>query len=317
MGAAATPQVAGKVSPRAWTTPPTWVVMLAALVGAGIGVAVLLFDWWWSWGPAARDLIHSSSFVLWASLICAQTMLWTLASFPVFATLRRHKKGWKGQRVDIVVSALILVGIVVAIVVVGNRLHRIPEVFPRSHPKVWTLTGIALLLALAASISIWLIRGRLAELRAGAGKNELSLYIEFRGDLERLLGILGAVVGLAVLATAALRQVVLEYAASGHPNADFPADYPILYGLILSLVLALIYLPTYLALLDAGSDLRRRAAPLPEPDDPGFEAAVAKRQTLTDLLGLDVSASTSFRAGVAILSPLLGALVSLLPKLGG
>ncbi len=304
-----------KVSTRAWSTPPTYAVMLGALLGVGIGVGFLFFDWS-SWGRDPRDLVHSDSFVLWLSLICAQTILWTLATVPVVATLRRHRKGWAGHRLEIVISGLLLIGVVVAVVVVSTWLHNIPEVFPRSRMKVRALTAVALLLSLTAAVSIWLIRARLVELREGAEKKQIERYIEFRSDLERLLAILGAIVGLAVLATAALRQVVLEY-AKDHPNDGFPADYPILYGLILSLVLALIYLPTYLALLEAGADLRDRSAPLPDPSDPEFAAAIEKRQTLTGLLGLDVSASTSFRAGVAILSPLFAALVSLLPKLGG
>jgi uncharacterized protein with PQ loop repeat len=313
---ARTSAAVAKVSTRAWSTPPTYAVMLGAVVGVGIGVGFLFFDWS-SWGRPPRKLVHADSFVLWASLICAQTTLWTLAAVPVVATLRRHRKGWAGHRFEIVISGLLLVGVIVAIVVVSTWLHNIPTVFPRSRMKVRALTGVALLLSLTAAVAIWLIRGRLVELREGAGKKQVERYIEFRSDLERLLAILGAIVGLAVLATAALREVVLEYAAHGHPNADFPADYPILYGLILSLVLALIYLPTYLALLEAGADLRNRGAPLPDPNDPDFAAAIGKRQTLTGLLGLDVSASTSFRAGVAILSPLFAALLSLLPKLGG
>jgi hypothetical protein len=82
-------------------------------------------------------------------------------------------------------------------------------------------------------------------------------------------------------------------------------------------VVALAYLPTYLALLQTGADLRDRAAPLRGPDETDFEAVIAKRKTLTELLGLDISASTSFRVGATILSPLFAALVSLLPKLGG
>ncbi len=319
MGEAVTPTAAADASQsssRVWSSPPTYVVMLAAVLGAGVGAAMLFADWR-SWPVEAQALAHSSQFILWASLICAQTTLWTLASVPVVATLRRHRKGWKNHGAEIVISSLLLVCIVIGITVVSILQLGIPrDIIPHSYPKVWSLTVVALLLGLLASISIWLIRGRLAELRTGSGKKEVELYIEFRGDLERLLGILGAVVGLAVLAAAALRRVVLEYAAMNHPNVNFPGEYPLLYGLLLSVVLALIYLPTYLALLEAGSDLRNRAAPLLEPADQGFEAAVAKRRTLTDLLGLEVSASTSLRAGVAILSPLIGALVSLLPKLG-
>lgn len=296
--------------------------MLAALLGAGIGAAFLLADfWWWSSGTWTR-VRQSSPFVLWAALICAQTTLWTLSAQPVWSMLQRNRAGWRRQRREIVTAGVLLIAFVVATAVISNVLHPIPgpgranQVFPHQHLKVWGLTGVALVLALGVAVTVWLIRGRLDELDSGAGDKEIELFIEFRSELERLLGILGAIVGLAVLATAALRQVVLEY-AGGHPRASFPPDYPLLYGLILSLVVALVYLPTYLALLQAGTDLRDRAAPLRSPGEPDFETVIAKRKTLTDLLGLDISASTSFRVGATILSPLFAALVSLLPKLGG
>jgi hypothetical protein len=63
--------------------------------------------------------------------------------------------------------------------------------------------------------------------------------------------------------------------------------------------------------------LRDGVAPLPEPTSDQLEAQLQKRAALDDLLGLRVSASASFKAGVAILSPLLASLTSLLPKLGG
>jgi len=346
---AATASTAPPAASRGWKVPATSFVMLAALVGAGIGAAVLLGDWW-SWParsackprPAgslisfaapsrlafceARQIhriVHSSQFVLWAALICAQTTFWTLAAAPVFSMLRRNWAGWRSQRWDIIISGLLLVAVAVSIVAVTNYIGPVPgphpsnQVFPHQHVKIWSITGVALILALGASVSIWLIRGRLDELRTDATDREIELFIEFRSELERLLGILGAIVGLAVLATAALRQVVLEYVSLGHEKASFPPDYPILYGLILSLVVALVYLPTYLALLKTGSDLRDRAAPLGAPGEPDFEAVIAKRRTLTDLLGLEISASTSFRVSATILSPLFAALISLLPKLGG
>jgi hypothetical protein len=232
--------------------------------------------------------------------------------------LQRNRTGWQRQRREILGSGLLLVVFIGAMIGITNVTGPVPSVFPHQHVKVWSLTGLALVLALGVAVTIWLIRGRLMELRSGESSREIELFLEFRSELERLLGILGAIVGLAVLATAALRQVVLEYAAQ-HPKAgaSFPSDYPILYGLILSLVVALAYLPTYFALLHAGSDLRDRAAPLRGPGEPDFEAVIAKRKALTELLGLDISASTSFRVGAAILSPLFAALVSLLPKLGG
>ncbi len=48
-----------------------------------------------------------------------------------------------------------------------------------------------------------------------------------------------------------------------------------------------------------------------------LEARLAKRKALDELLKLQISANASFRASVAILSPLLGSLTSLLPRLSG
>ena len=77
----------------AWSTPPTYVVMLIGVFGVGIGALVLFADWR-RWGsPVPHEVLHSSTFVLWASLICAQTTLWALAAAPVYATLRRHRRG--------------------------------------------------------------------------------------------------------------------------------------------------------------------------------------------------------------------------------
>jgi hypothetical protein len=65
-----------------------------------------------------------------------------------------------------------------------------------------------------------------------------------------------------------------------------------------------------------GARIRDQIVPLPAPDASDLSEQVSKRKTLNEILGLQISASASFRAGVAILSPLLGALTSLLPKLG-
>ena len=73
------------------------------------------------------------------------------------------------------------------------------------------LTALAFLVALVAAMSIWLIRGRAEALGShplltGSG---LLTYIRLRADLE-LLACLGAVVGLAVFASAALRRRFLR-----------------------------------------------------------------------------------------------------------
>jgi hypothetical protein len=95
------------------------------------------------------------------------------------------------------------------------------------------------------------------------------------------------------------------------------AEGVILYGLELSLLVALIYLPTFATLQRTGTGIRDSVEGLPEPGDPMLEARLAKRKPFDESLRLQISASVSFRTSVAILSPLLGSLTSLLPRLGG
>jgi hypothetical protein len=290
--------------------------MLAAIAGLGLGVLAIYVDVA-SWDEPTRKFARSGAFVFWVALLSLQTMVWTLALPLLVATFRRH---WR-QRApgsahrEVVPSAVVLALLVGALVVVPRVTGKLPSFIPYHHLKIDTLTGLALVVGLIAAMSMWLIRGRaeaLAE-KDSFVKADVEKYLTLRTDLEWLLVFLGGVIGLAVLSSAALRHLALIY----DQTIDFPAESVVLYGLVLSLLVALTYVPTFTTLHGVGQRIRDSAAPLPGPEDTEIDRKVAKRKTLDELLGLKVSASASFRAGVAILSPLLGALTSLLPRLGG
>jgi hypothetical protein len=241
-------------------------------------------------------------------------MLWAVASPSLVVTLRRH---WRDRqrssvRREVVPSAAAFAVLLVAFAVLPRHtrtLHTVPpDLIPNVSMRITALTTLAGLIAFVAAISIWLIRGRAEVLATGRKLTgaELRTYLRLRSDLERLLGYLGAVIGLAVLTTAALRRVV----AQAYGDDQFPPEILILYGIVLTLIVALVYLPTWATMQRTGSLLRDGVAPLPEPASDQFEAQLRKRSALDDLLGLRVSASVSFKAGVAILSPLLASLTS-------
>jgi hypothetical protein len=300
--------------------PQTSLLMAAVAAGALIGVAIVLV-WEPGWNHTQKDHANSGPFVLWVALIAAQAMLWAVALPSLVGTLLRH---WRNRQRDsvwreVVPSAGGFVVLIVAFAVLPrliDTLHTVPpDLIPHVALRVAALTGLGGLVALVAAISIWLIRGRAEVLAAGRKLTggELRTYLRLRSDLERLLAYLGAVIGLAVLTTAALwRLVVQEYG-----DEQFPPEVLILYGVVLTLIIALVYLPTWATMQRTGSLLRDGVAPLPEPASDQLEAQLRTRAALDDLLGLRVSASVSFKAGVAILSPLLASLTSLLPKLGG
>jgi tetrahydromethanopterin S-methyltransferase subunit G len=305
--------------------PQTSLLMATAIAGGLIGVAIVLV-WEPDWRDYQKGLADSGPFVLWVALTVAQAMLWAAALPSLVVILLRH---WRNRQPDsvwreVVPSAVVFVLVLVAFALIPHythTLHTVPsKLIPGVALRIGVLTALAGLVALVAAISIWLIRGRLEALEAGRKLTgaELRTYLRLRSDLERLLGFLGAVIGLAVLTVAALRQVVVHvYNHRVDPNQKFPPEVLILYGIVLTLIVALVYLPTWATLQRTGSLLRDGVAPLPEPTSDQLEAQLQKRAALDDLLGLRVSASASFKAGVAILSPLLASLTSLLPKLGG
>ncbi len=310
--------------------PQTSILMATAIVGGLIGAAIVLI-WEPDWSDPQKRLADSGPFVLWIALTVAQTMLWAAALPWLVVTLRRH---WRGRqpgsvRREVVPSAFVFALALVAFAVIPHftrTLHTAPrDLIPGTAYRIGVLTGLAGVVALVAAISIWLIRGRVEVLAAGRKLTgvELRAYLGLRSDLERLLGFLGAVIGLAVLTVAALRQVVVQeydhhkFRPEKVPPVHFPPEILILYGVVLTLLVALVYLPTWATMQRAGSLLRDGVARPPEPTSDQFEAQLQKRAALDDLLGLRVSASASFKAGVAILSPLLASLTSLLPKLGG
>jgi len=95
---------------------------------------------------------------------------------------------------------------------------------------------------------------------------------------------------------------------------EIPFDFVLLYGGFFSLLLALIYVPTFLELQAGGRRVRNLAADLPAPTDESFDDVYTRRKNLGELLQLEVSTSSSLRAGVAILAPLTTSLIGLLLK---
>lgn len=295
--------------------PRTWVVMLAAAAGIGLGAGAILVDYS-TWDRDQRSVTSSGWFLTWLGLVAAQTMMWSLALYPLGKTFLDHRRAADRTTIrrEVVPAAIVLVVLVAVFVTVSRLTFEFERFMPHQNLKVQTLTAFALVSALFAAMSIWLIRGRLERIAAGGAPGaEFKEYLGLRAELEKLLAYLGAVVGLAVLASAALRQVTLVY----NPETDFPPEGVLMYGFVLSLLVALVYLPTYATLRLAGAKLRDAVEPPPAPTDEQLEDKLKKRQVLDELLGLKASTTATFRAGVAILTPLLGSLTTLLPKIGG
>jgi hypothetical protein len=93
-------------------------------------------------------------------------------------------------------------------------------------------------------------------------------------------------------------------------QVPFDQEYVLAYGLLFTGVLGLAFAPSYLFMRRAGAELRDSSYPLPEPGDARFFEIVDNRSAFDALLQTNLSATATFKAGVAILTPLAASLLS-------
>jgi hypothetical protein len=207
------------------------------------------------------------------------------------------------------------------IVTVAPDQILLPSEFPLAHHrlKMNVITSIGVLLALLAIIGMFataLAFNRLQPSRPPS-RGDLRRFLALRRELDALPAITELLIGMATLAAKGLRGAVL--AANNqpyfkqHPNEhlEYAPDYVLAYGLFFSALLAFAFAPSFLTMRAAGARLRERDLPLPAPADLEFADMVARRNALDDVLQTSLTATSTSKAAVAILTPLAGSLVSL------
>jgi hypothetical protein len=294
------------------------------LVGAGIGLGVLRIG-----GLGPKLWTASVEFRVWALLVAGQTAAWAVAAAVLLSPLVRdpirgvYAKARRSVETFVLAAAVPLVGFAV----LGPVLVSVKYPLPGHQPKSIVLNLLGAAVALLGVTEMALVKAALQAEPARGGAADLVRFLELRGVLQRVLAVVGTSLGAAILATGARRNAVNAYPEHlrAHPgflhdhpaqrdflHASFPHEYLLFYGAYLTLLLALFYAPVYLRLLEAGRANLDAACPLGDPSSADWSDAYEKRKRLQEYLQLDVTASASFRAGVAIFAPLGSALVALL-----
>jgi hypothetical protein len=286
--------------------------------------------------------VAQPEFAIWVMLIAAQVALAAVALVPLIRVAVRETRGLVADRGGtdglgwVVLAFFAFTGVAVTFGfsarllpadVMKDRM-RLPRDWPLFHYELKINVVVALVLAagLLAVIGIWVVGLRLDRLFRDAGRTptdaDVNEFIRLRQTLMLLLGVVAAIIGLATLATGALRNAVLALDAFAKPNTSpppyqFDEQYVLIYGLFFTGLLAVAFLPSFFAMRSAGGRIRDAALPLLPPTSPDFAARVDARTKLDTFLQINVSASASFKASVAIFTPLATALVGLLlPKAG-
>lgn len=294
--------------------PSTTVLASRTVVGFAAGAALLLIN--------VRGSKDSSQFVshshgeakLWMVLLALQPAFWAAVTGYVW-TMARHYLPRRRQDLERIAASVA----VICVLLIGQ-----PLVYRLAEGKVnplwgwsWKLPALTVaglfLVGLPSLLGILGVQAFAARnLGASIQDSDIEGFIELRDDLNRFLALLGATIGLAVLATGALRNAVRAF----NPGADLPAETVLEYGGFLTLLLAFAYAPANYTLIRFGLRIREVLLPeRPPPKDPGFGEWYATRKNLTELLQLEIGTFQRLQTAVLILSPLLSAALSLaIPK---
>ncbi len=345
------------------------------LIAYTSAAAIVVMAAWILWDAAdtagSKAFISTPQFLLWLLLLCAQAVVWVLGFFVAGAIVRGrfralHAAGALSARLaaQMVTAAVVLFAL--AAIFASSLGHQIgipkeigtsglgSQTSPLTHHglKLSPVVVVGVLVGLLAIGGMWLVSlafERIATkppLRAGS----IDLFVGLRNELNTLLAIAAAIVGLGALATGALRAAVLaandepfyrdravtcltsyvdapsakrreqvlrnfDDLAKTHPSCIelvFARKYVFEYTLFFTGLLAIAYAPSSLAMRRAGVRLRNKAYPMLAPGNAKFFDRLEQRRRLDEFLQTNLLANANFKAGVALLTPLAGSLVSLL-----
>lgn len=299
---------------------PTWLLLIAT-VGFLAGLGIL----WIGHGRSdeSATFFQTNGFRVWAVAIGVQTAYWAVVSVPLWVDLtavwRRASPGRASTLVLAVILILVLIVLPLSSVVFGTDY---PLWGHAGKMLVLTLIG-GLGVGVPALMGIALVQRQVNEQERGpVDRDDVPAAVQARSQILRFLSVAGAVIGLALLASGALRNATIDYLTSIKAPAEriatFSAEGVLLYGAFFTGLLLLVYVPAHLALKRFGTRIRDHYFPLsgmPAPDDDAFKPWVDKRANLETVLQLNVTPSQQLLASLFILAPLLSAvLTSLVPK---
>jgi hypothetical protein len=297
---------------KKYLTTRTFTLMLLGVAGASIGAFIFLFNWQAT--EEIREFVKSPEFVIWIFINVVLFAFYPILIALLWKPLNDLRIYFFKNKCEIIISALIFTALFFIPIMIGPKIANIePLPLVGANTKILIVTIIGFLVStLPLAIGIWLVQAAIRETFGEIKKSQelINQYITYRDYLHQFLMILGSLLSLFILVTAAFRAVLIA-SCSTNTN-EYPTIYLLIIGAYYTLLLALLYSPAYISLIAAGRRLLDAYFALPAPDSTSWASIRSKRKELEDLLDLKVTGEQRFLSSITILSPFVSSIFAFL-----
>ena len=282
--------------------PDLLVVLVVGLVGAAMGPLLLV--------KVYHVFDHAKITARlweWVFILGVETSFWALAFVPLWSSVRRL---WRFTATTNAERLKLFAFVVLLGVLAGIPLftaHRLGFFSPldRQFKPLELLVAIGCIVAAPGVIGIWLVDRCVAQrLSPDRGVAQIVTYLRLKRYLDVYRSFLGIMLGLVVLAAGAQRAAIV---AATH-GTGFRPVFVLLFGGYNTLLLAVVYVPAYLRLVATGREIVDGIEPIPKKEK-DMAVALAQRQTLVNLFGLETSATDKLKSALFLLAPVFSSIV--------
>jgi hypothetical protein len=293
-------------------TPKTWMIILLGL--AGVSVGAVIFFWGTSSTSESQAFVTSPEFITWFLVNEALFAFYPILAVILWGPLTQLKKYVRPNILAILASSVMLLLLFIFPQFAGTvlvQLEPLPLEYADTKMLFLMLIGF-FAAALPLCIGIWLTQAAIDDAFPKAKQTErvINDYIRLRDYLQQFLVILGALLSVFTLTSAALRSVALASRAT--VESRYPPVFLLILGAYYTLLIAIVYFPAYRSLVSFGLRLLDIYFPLPSPGSNDWAETYSKRKQLEELLELKQMGAQRFITSITVLGPFVSSIFALL-----
>jgi len=260
-------------------------------------------------GPPFGAVLQFQVWRLMSAVVTTVAIVIGLTLWPLVGELRSYLKGCANFAPSLQMGAIVCFGVWLFF---PREIFRLDEGWDTQAARgVMVFLVLVCFLMVALPSAIWLTNAVEVFQALKSSSNPLDVASKFKHWKEeaQLLGFLSALgITASTLPLGAWRRLVL--AADDRIAKQFPPEWVILFGVYWSLSLAFAYIPVFIVIGESGRAIRDTFISAAPPSMSDFSEWRKKQLEVESFLGIEGGAADTVKLALAVLSPLIGAVLS-------